>query len=63
MTTQHSGSAEIIQFPARGRHASARQQNGALAASLNAPRTARAVSGGAWYHDEAIRNDVEERKN
>jgi hypothetical protein len=63
MTTQQSGSAEIIQFPARGRFAAGLQQNSASAASMNAPRIARVAAGGAWYHDEAIRDAADECKN
>lgn len=63
MTTQQSGSAEIIQFPARGRFAVGLQQNSASAASMNASRIARVASGGAWYHDEAIRDAADECKN
>ena len=57
MTTNvHSGSAKIYQFPARGRSISSSIREDAKLASVPAlsPRVARAVSGGGWYHEEAI---------
>ncbi len=55
MTTLDHGSATIYQFPARGRFAVSAERND-LSDAL--PRGAKvAVSGGAWYHDEAIRSE------
>jgi Protein of unknown function (DUF2735) len=50
-------SAEIIQFPARGRFAPATQHDDSFAA-MNAPR-AKVAMGTSWYHDEAIKEEQE----
>lgn len=56
MSAQNIGSAEIIAFPPRGRFAAASQQVDRL--DLRAPaRAPNVVSGSAWYHDEAIRDE------
>jgi hypothetical protein len=57
MTTNvHSGSAQIYQFPARGRFAVGALREDSMPASIPAlsPRVARGASGSGWYHDEAI---------
>ena len=65
MTTniQH-GSAQIIQFPARG-HATVggHRVERKPAAELMSPRAAKVATGGAWYHEEAIRDGERTRKN
>jgi len=53
-TNEQSGSATIYQFPPRGRFA-ARQE---AVTSQQATLAARAVVGGAWYHDEAIETEI-----
>jgi hypothetical protein len=58
MTTLSRGSATIYQFPARGRFAANAERNDGKAAL---PQGARLAVGGAWYHDEAIRNEQEDR--
>ena len=58
MTTTTQGSATIYQFPARGRYAASAERDEARVAL---PRGARLAIGGAWYHDEAIRNDDSDR--
>ncbi len=64
-TNLSQGSAQIFQFPPRGRFAiggdDARNKNAAtFATSFPAIN---AISG-AWYHDEAVRDDAEPtRKN
>jgi hypothetical protein len=58
MTTLDSGSATIIQFPARGRFAGSVERDDAKIASTSSlPRVAKIAVGGAWYHDQAIRDD------
>jgi hypothetical protein len=52
MTTSDRVSAEIIQFPARGRF-SAASQDRTMAAQYS-QRVARVAFGSGWYHDEAI---------
>jgi hypothetical protein len=58
MTTLTRGSATIIPFPARGRLAANPERNDATPVATPAlPRGARIAVGGAWYHDEAIREE------
>jgi hypothetical protein len=47
--SDHSGSAKIYTFPARGRFAASNQRQDAPL-----PRGVIASSGGAWYHEQAI---------
>lgn len=64
MTAQRTRSAEIIQFPARGRFAPDHQESKAAPPGLGSACAVRAaIGGGAWYHDEAIRDDAANRKN
>jgi hypothetical protein len=53
-------SAQIIQFPARGRFAVAAPSDEAYAA-MNAPR-ARIAMGSGWYHDEAIKEERDKER-
>jgi hypothetical protein len=53
-------SAEIIQFPARGRFAAAARDESIVAAP-GAPR-AKVAMGSAWYHDEAIKDEQERER-
>lgn len=49
-------SAEIIQFPAGGRAGlNSRRAETGTTQDYVMPRFASAVSGGAWYHEEAVR--------
>jgi hypothetical protein len=59
-TNSDRASAQIIQFPARGRFASANQRDETLATSSS---SASIAMGGAWYHDEAIEEAARDRKN
>jgi Protein of unknown function (DUF2735) len=59
-TNSDRASAQIIQFPARGRFASTNHSDERLATNSS---TARIVIGGAWYHDEAIEEAARDRKN
>ena len=52
MTTSDRVSAEIIQFPARGRFAAVGQDRSVTPQLPQ--RVAKAVFGSGWYHDEAI---------
>jgi hypothetical protein len=55
MTTTTSGSAKIYAFPPRGRFAlRIDDRNSTAVANVQLPRGVKLVSGGAWYHDEAI---------
>lgn len=52
-TTTQERSAQVFQFPPRGRFAASAQQTSTNMEALpivNAPR----ISYGSWYHDEAI---------
>jgi hypothetical protein len=60
-TNARGGSAEIYQFPVRGRFATADQQTQAHDSRVFSRAAAVAV-GGAWYHDEAIEAELT-RKN
>lgn len=65
MTTNESrASAEIYQFPARGRFAAGGNldtKNAAVNFALS-PRIAETVFGSAWYHDEAVQDADRTRK-
>jgi len=61
-TNSDRASAQIIQFPVRGRFAVASQNNEKPAISASALRVANVAIGGAWYHDEAIR-EAERARN
>ena len=62
-TNTQRESATIYQFPARGRFASAPSRDDWRAQSNPAIQRAQAGLGGAWYHEEAIREAEESRKN
>jgi len=65
MTTHTQGeSATIYQFPARGRFAAAALRDEPRPQGLSTvQRLVPAAVGGAWYHDEAIRDAEQPRKN
>jgi Protein of unknown function (DUF2735) len=54
MITNFSGSAKIYTFPPRGRFAENSQHGDAR--DLQRPLAEKLALGGAWYHDEAIRD-------
>ena len=54
MPSLNRGSAEIIAFPPRGRFAAGEDD---LNNARTQARTAKAVSGSSWYHEEAIRDE------
>jgi hypothetical protein len=63
-TNSQATSATIYTFPARGRFARSGQGDDLTqSATLAAARASKAVIGGAWYHEEAIRDEDETRKN
>lgn len=62
-TNSDRASAQIIQFPARGRFASADRSDENLAMGASAARVAKVAIGGAWYHEEAIEQAERDRKN
>jgi Protein of unknown function (DUF2735) len=61
MTTSNPrGSAEIFEFPLRGRFArSAREQR----PNLEAQAATRVAAGSGWYHEAAIAEEVERLRN
>jgi Protein of unknown function (DUF2735) len=65
MTTSHDrGSAEIYQFPLRGRFAAGGHCDQSKSAAGIAPsRLAITAFGGNWYHEEAIREAERARKS
>ena len=63
MTTSHDrGSAEIYQFPPRGRFAVAGQPESKSAAGIALSRLATTAFSGSWYHEEAIQEAERARK-
>jgi hypothetical protein len=57
-------SAEIYQFPARGRFAVAgRRDQSKPDARIAQPRVTMTAFGGNWYHEEAIREAERARKS
>jgi hypothetical protein len=62
--TLSQGPAQVLQFPARGRFAA--NGHGEPSKSMMssvAPRVANVASGGAWYHEEAVQEAEQVRKN
>jgi len=57
------GSAKIFEFPARGRFAQTERHDSATVTTNFLPRVAKVASSGAWYHDEAIQQAEQVRKN
>jgi hypothetical protein len=55
-------SAQIFQFPARGRFAAAGNRDDNSVASIAAPRPARIAMGSGWYHDQAIQDERESER-
>jgi hypothetical protein len=49
-------SAQIFQFPARGRFAAAGHADEKSGADPLAPRVPRIAMGSGWYHDQAIQD-------
>jgi hypothetical protein len=60
-TNSDRASAKIFQFPPRGRFAAADQSGENPAMSATASRVAKVAVGGAWYHEEAIRESESTR--
>jgi hypothetical protein len=64
MTTSHDrGSAEIYQFPPRGRFALDRRDESKAAASIASTCLATIAFSGSWYHEEAIQEAERARKS
>jgi len=61
---QFQGSAKIYQFPVR-EHVAAASYRAETKPALHAmtPRAAKVVCGGAWYHEEAINDAEQSRRN
>ena len=58
MTTNTSGgSAQIYQFPARGRFALNASNDAQSRISLEAQALPKVVCGSGWYHDAAIQDE------
>jgi hypothetical protein len=55
-------SAQIFQFPARGRFAAAGSRDENSAVEMTAPRAARIAIGSGWYHDQAIQDERESER-
>ena len=65
MTTSHDrGSAEIYQFPPRGRFAAGSKRDDSKSVSgLASPRAPMTAFGGNWYHEEAIQEAERARRS
>ena len=61
-TTSERGSAVIYAFPPRGRFATARGEQKSTT-TLAPERAVKVAWGSGWYHDEAIREAEQARKN
>ena len=61
-TSRDRGSAEIYQFPPRGRFVAGRRDESEPAAGIAMSRLTTAF-GGNWYHEEAIREAERARKS
>ncbi|MBI1205432.1 MAG: DUF2735 domain-containing protein [Rhodopseudomonas sp.] len=62
-TNHHRESAIIYQFPVGGRAAYRRQDGAKPASSLTQAAFDDIVVGGSWYHEEAVREAEQPRKN
>ena len=56
-------SAEIYQFPPRGRFAAVNRDPSDSVPGIAAPQLATTAFGGNWYHEEAIRDAERARKS
>jgi Protein of unknown function (DUF2735) len=62
-TSSFEGTAKIYQFPRGGRAGLTSGRYEAKPMDEFALRTANVVAGGAWYHEEAVREAAHTRKN
>jgi len=63
MTSLNRGPAKIYAFPARGRFATAGQHEEPARTRPPASHVPCVSSSSSWYHDEAIREAEQQRKN
>ena len=63
--TDDRRSAEIYQFPPRGRFAAAahRDESKSVTVLALSRLATTAIGGGNWYHEEAIRDEARTRKS
>lgn len=61
MRSLNRGPAKIYAFPAKGRFVASSEQD--ETSRLSAPHVPCVASTSAWYHDEAIREAEQPRKN
>ena len=62
-TSSHRASAQIYQFPARGRFAASIARDETPAAKTISPQAVKAAGGSGWYHEAAIEDAERERSN
>ncbi len=62
-TSSFGGTAKIYQFPAGGRAGLNANRYETKHADPFVSRVATVASGGAWYHEEAVREAEHRRKN
>jgi hypothetical protein len=61
-TSSDRASAQIYQFPARGRFAASTVRDETTAA-LNSPQVVKSAVGSGWYHEAAIEDAERARPN
>ena len=62
-TSSDRTSAQIYQFPARGRFAASIAHDETPAAKLNSPQAVKMAGGSGWYHEAAIEDAERARSN
>jgi len=62
-TSSFGGTAKIYQFPKGGRAGLNADRYETKTTNAFALRFATVASGGAWYHEEAVRDEQHPRKN
>jgi hypothetical protein len=61
-TSSDRASAQIYQFPARGRFAASIARDETPAANLDSPHVVKAAVGSGWYHEAAIEDAERARR-
>jgi hypothetical protein len=62
-TSSDRASAQIYQFPARGRFAASIARDETPAAKPGSPQAVKAAGGSGWYHEAAIEDAERARSN
>ena len=62
-TSGYRGSAKIYQFPTKVRQAAGRFEDTRFTTNVASPSVVPAAFGSGWYHEEAIQDAEQTRKN